>query len=332
MGTILTPDLNFQQISQESSLFPLEQLLSHHTPSQTIAVIIQKLKEYDSDNSAQACRDYFRSDANFRLCMEKHPLTKLLYTMWEDSSYSYLYDEMEQLLTALSLDFIKARPSNVLEYELAIKFIFDFVIKSCHLEEEERVLYEVIASAYPASEWEFTQDQYKYITKCLDILLRTKKTLSLSALQSTQTSILPTTTESTQPSEKPAMTTLSSKLQTTAVAQVDMHKAAAVQAATLELGETVLKSVKELIRPTLPPIAAVFLDTPFAELVIASSAAIVITALEPDNSKAKVISTAMLTCAYGSLLGKLKIATTVSDIISKIPDTLIDRIKGQTAE
>lgn len=171
MGTILTPDLNFQKMSQESSLFPSEQLLSHHTPYQTIAVIIQKLKEYDySKYSAQACRDYFKDDGNFEICMEKHPFTQLLYSMWENSSFDYIHDQMGQLLTKLSLDFIKDRPANVFEYELAIKFIFDFVIKSCYLEEEERLVYEVIYSAYPASEWEFTQDQYKYITKCSDTL------------------------------------------------------------------------------------------------------------------------------------------------------------------
>ena len=332
MVTMLTHDLNFQQIFKESSLFPLEQLLIHHTPSQTIAVLIHKLEKYSPNYSSAACRDYFTSDADFKICMDRHPFTKLLYNMWEDSSYDYLYDKMEQLLTDLSLDFIKTSPPNVLEYELAIKFIFNFVTKTCNLYEDEHLVYEAIYNDCRDYDWEFSSKQEEYIINCSHILLQTKETLRLSALQSTQTSVLPTTTEPTQPSEKPAMTTLPSKLQTTAVVQVDMHKAAAVQAATLELGETVLKSVKELIRPTLPPIAAVFLDTPFAELVIASSAAIVITALEPDNAKAKVISTAMLTCAYGSLLGKLKIATTVSDIISKIPDTLIDRIKGQTAE
>jgi len=153
-----------------------------------------------------------------------------------------------------------------------------------------------------------------------------QKADNYSSSELTQTlSSKPTKTE---PTEMTTQNSVITKTQTVIASQVDVHKDAMVQAALLEVGNTVLKTVKETIRPTLPPLAQAFLDNPIADLAIASGTAMVLTLVAPTDEKAKIAATAVLTVGYSNLLGKLQISDIISRTLGKIPDSLVKTVKG----
>jgi hypothetical protein len=117
-------------------------------------------------------------------------------------------------------------------------------------------------------------------------------------------------------------------LKTTQVAQEQfaLHKDCATQGALLTIGETVLSATKQALKPHLPFIPQVLLEHPMADLVVASTMSLVLTAIKPGDQKAQIASKAVLTVGYTKAMGVLNLPEFVANLLSKVPDTLVKQV------
>ena len=134
-----------------------------------------------------------------------------------------------------------------------------------------------------------------------------------------------------QPQESTIMTAIVTKTQEVAVKQVTVHTTAVVAATKLEIGRAAILLIKEQLRPHVPVMITVVLDTPIADLAIASSCSVLATVVS-DDPRAKIVSEAMLTVAYGELLQKMRLPELMSGVISKIPAKLFDVVEKSQQE
>jgi len=134
-----------------------------------------------------------------------------------------------------------------------------------------------------------------------------------------------------QPQESTIMTAIVTKTQEVATKQVTAHTTAVVAATKLEIGRAAILLIKEQLRPHVPVMVTVVLDTPIADLAIASSCSVLATVVS-DDPRAKIVSEAMLTVAYGELLQKMRLPELMSGVISKIPAKLFDVVEKSQQE
>lgn len=128
-----------------------------------------------------------------------------------------------------------------------------------------------------------------------------------------------------------AVVTKSQKAQAVVSEQAQIHVSAATTAAKLELGRGAILLIKDQIRPNMPAMLAVMLDTPVGDLAIASGCSVLATIVS-DDPRAKIVGEAMLTVAYGELLQKLKLPEMMSGVISKLPTNLFAAIEKAEAK
>jgi hypothetical protein len=107
--------------------------------------------------------------------------------------------------------------------------------------------------------------------------------------------------------------------------QAQEHAQAMILASKLEIGRMAIELIKEQLKPYVPPMAKVLLSTPFADLAIATSASAIVTVVS-DDPRAKVVSNAMLTVAYGEILQTMQIPEMINGVLSKIPKRLFDKL------
>jgi len=211
--------------------------------------------------------------------------------------------------------------------------IFRFALvtntENCAAQWIRHKIYPVAASD---SELLFPLDQLKYGIKgyCDEEWLNAPSRLSTSKrIYSCFLVNQPTPTKPTQ--ESTVMTTITTKTQEVATKQVAVHTTAVVAATKLEIGRAAILLIKEQLRPHVPVMITVVLDTPIADLAIASSCSILATVVS-DDPRAKIVSESMLTVAYGELLQKMRLPELMSGVISKIPAKLFDVIEKSHQE
>jgi hypothetical protein len=138
-----------------------------------------------------------------------------------------------------------------------------------------------------------------------------------------QPSVLPTSNKQ----ETNKMNTLLNTATTSIASQPNLHKDAVIQASLQEVGKIAIQATKEMVKPHLPPIAAMFIDHALADLVVASGIAVILTAVKPTDKKAIAISKAVLVVGYSKAIGTLQIPKFVSNLITSVPDDLITTIE-----
>jgi hypothetical protein len=134
-----------------------------------------------------------------------------------------------------------------------------------------------------------------------------------------------TTTQSNatwQPQEDTVMTTATenatNKVQVILAGEAKSHSKAAIAGVKLELGRAAIQLIKAQLKPRMPAMLQVVMDTPVADLAIATSCSIIATVVTVDP-RAKILSEAMLTVAYGELLQKLQLPEMINGVLNTIP-------------
>lgn len=112
--------------------------------------------------------------------------------------------------------------------------------------------------------------------------------------------------------------TIATKAQFILAGEAQAHSKAALAGVKIELGRTAIQLIKAQIKPRMPAMVQMVMDTPVADLAIATSCSVIATIVTVDP-RAKILSEAMLTVAYSELLQKLQLPEMINGVLNAIP-------------
>lgn len=136
-------------------------------------------------------------------------------------------------------------------------------------------------------------------------------------------------TESKPVVEKEETKMASTPVKTKTSVLIEKNKAAAIQAAKLEMGQIAVNRIVKLVQPKLPMMLRGYADTAVARIVVANLFTLAVQQYAPENEKAEIIADAMMQGAMVEFVKSFNIEQIIEQVTKGVDFT---RITGAESE